>query len=52
MMVHHDSRIRAVWEAVIDWCWRHRTHRILIYIAVVSTLSLAVEVFDFSLVGR
>ena len=41
-----------MWATMISWVWHDRTHRILIYIALVLTLSLAVEVFNFSLVGK
>ena len=51
-MVTRDTWLRAVWEAMTAWVWRNHTHRILIYIALVVTVSLAVEVFDISLVGR
>jgi hypothetical protein len=51
-MVIRDSRLRAALASVICWAWQNKTHRILLYISFVVTLSLVVSLFDVSLVGR
>ena len=51
-MVHHESWIRAAWGALMDWVWHNKTHRVLIYIALVATISLLVQLTDFTLVGQ
>ena len=51
-MVHHDSWVRVIWEHLVASLWHNKTHRIMLYIALIVTLILGVEVLDLSLVGR
>ena len=52
MVTHDGSWLRSLMASVTDWTWKHKTRRTLIYIAVVVTLILMVEVWHVSLVGR
>jgi hypothetical protein len=51
-MVHCESWFRMMLHSMAEWTWHNRTHRILIYISLVLTLMLVVELFDISLVGK
>lgn len=34
------------------WCWHDKTHRVLIYIAVVATATLLVQLLGIDVVGE
>lgn len=48
-MVRHENWVKTVMAVLTGYMWKHR---ILLYIAVVVTLTLAVELFHISFVGR
>lgn len=48
-MVHHETWYSHLCKCILEWVSHNR---IILYIAFVLTLSLAVQVFNFSLVGK
>ena len=48
-MVTHESWLSSLWQTLTGFVTKNR---VILYIAVVLTLSLIVEVFDISFVGK